>query len=85
MANLSNDRFSLKTYYSNIDYEFDYHLQILDVRLSHSFRQLYNNAVMDGLIAHEYNENELKKNLSENIVYFDGENWTSTPAMSNSW
>jgi hypothetical protein len=81
--NLSNNRLAVCTINSNISYELDYKLMLLDIRISHSFKELYNSAINEGIISTDIDD-QIKK-LAENILYFNGEKWTAAPAMSNSW
>jgi len=81
--NLSNNRLAVTTINSNISYELDYNLTLLDIRISHSFKKLYNKALSEGIIITDINDQ--KNKLAENILYFNGEKWIVTSAMSNSW
>jgi len=81
--NLRNNRLSVTTIISNIAYELDYSLKLLDIRISHLFQELHNKALREGAISTDIIDQE--KKLAENILYFNGEKWTATPSMSNSW
>lgn len=81
---LKNNRLSVTTQLSRIIYEFNYKLELQDVRFSHTFEQMHKEARLEGEIKSELNE-EYRRNLEKGLLYYDGENWGSKPLMSNSW
>ena len=81
---LKNHRLSVLTSISRILYELNYKLELQDVRFSHKFEQMHKEARLKGEIKSELNE-EYRSNLVEGLLYYDGKNWVSKPAMSNPW
>jgi len=81
---LKNNRLSLLTQQSRIIFEFNYKLELQDVRFSHTFEQMHNEARLEGKIKSELNE-EYRSNLAKGLLYYDGKNWVSKHAMSNPW
>ena len=81
---LKNHRLSVITQLSRIIYEFNYKLELQDVRFSHTFEQMHKEARLEGKIKSELNE-EYRSNLAKGLLYYDGENWISKHAMSNPW
>lgn len=81
---LKNNRIRATSAGSNIIYEFDYGLILQDVRLSHSFQYKYERAYAEGKIDSELSE-EYIRNLAQGLLYYDGKNWVSYPAMTSYW
>jgi len=81
---LKNHRLSVLTQLSRIIYEFNYKLELQDVRFSHTFEQMHKEARLEGKIKSELNE-EYRRNLEKGFLYYDGENWVSKHTTSNSW
>ena len=81
---LKNHRLSVLTQLSRIIYEFNYKLELQDVRFSHKFEQMHKEARLEGTIKSELNE-EYRRNLEKGLLYCDGENWISKYTMSNPW
>lgn len=81
---LQNQRLSSLLKRSNIYYEFDYNLRILDVRTSHMFEQLHKEARKKNEINSEINEEYLNK-LARDLLYYDGKDWVSQPTKTSYW
>jgi hypothetical protein len=81
---LKNHRLSNITQLNRIIYEFNYKLELQDVRFSHAFEQMHKEARLEGKIKSELND-EYRSNLAKGLLYYDGENWVSKHTMSNSW
>jgi hypothetical protein len=79
---LKNHRLSVLTQLSRIIYEFNYKLELQDVRFSHTFEQMHKEARFKGEVKSELND-EYRSNLAEGLLYYDGENWVSKHTMSN--
>ncbi len=71
---LKNHRLSALTQLSRIIYEFNYKLELQDVRFSHTFEQMHKEARLEGKIKSELNE-EYRSNLAKGLLYYDDENW----------
>ncbi len=82
---LNNKRLSALTYESFIYFEFSYELELLNIRLTNRFDLLHKKAVREGKIKDFTNENEYKDSLMQGILYYDGQNWVSTPTMTSYW
>jgi len=82
---LKNKRLSILTLCSFIYFEFSYELELLNIRLTNRFDLLHKKAVREGKIKDFTNENKYKDSLIQGILYYDGQNWVSTPTMSSYW
>ncbi|MFX0133499.1 MAG: hypothetical protein ACFFDN_07645 [Candidatus Hodarchaeota archaeon] len=80
---LANHRISTMSGICLINFEFNYELELLDIRLSHTFERLHNKLLLEGKIKSELNREEYRKKLSQGILYFDGKKWISQRAVSN--
>jgi len=76
-----NGRISLMTVISNIYYELDYDLKPTGVQLSNSFEQAHQEAVREGRIDSELNDDYIEV-LKEGVRYFDGVGWVSEPSRN---
>ena len=81
---LKNHRLSVLAGLSRIFYEFNYKLELQDVRFSHKFEQMHKEARLEGKLKSELNE-EYRSNLAKGLLYYDGVNWTSQPTMNLRW
>lgn len=81
---LENRLLSVTTGYTTIIFELNFNLELQTVQFSHTFEQLHKMALAEGKIKSELNE-DYKKTLEDGLLYYDGENWTSKPEMSNPW
>jgi len=82
---LKNDRLQLRTGISNIFYELNLELELVDVKLSHGFLIKYNEFVRQEKIKKELNQSEYMEELSNGLLYWDGRDWVSTPTMNSGW
>ena len=82
---LNNKRLSALTYEGFIYFEFSYELELLNIRLTNRFDLLHKKAVREGKIKDFINENKYKDSLIQGILYWDGQNWVSTPTMTSCW
>ncbi len=64
--------------HSGIFYNLDYRLAVIDVTLSHGFRQLHNEAVKAGLVSSVLDD-QYSRDLKQGFLYFDGRGWTPDP------
>lgn len=78
---LENRRISAVTFKSMIYFEFGFDLNLLDIRLSHSFMRMHEKAVREGK-ANSVLDEAYKKNLRDNVLYFDGKDWVSEISMN---
>jgi hypothetical protein len=81
---LKNQRLYVDVSYTNIVYELNFNLKPLYVTLSHSFKHMYSLARAEGRIKGELNK-EYEQNLLNGLLYWDGQNWISTPTMTSHW
>ncbi len=81
---LKNSRLLLQTVQSRILFELNNNLELMNVRQSNAFIQMHRNAKREGKIDSNLIE-EYWSNLAEDLLYYDGENWSSKHAMSNPW
>jgi len=82
---LGNRRISVLSYICRISFEFNYNIELQDVRLSHTFELLHQMALEEGKIKKELNRAEYRKSLAQGLLYYDGEKWVNHYAMSNPW
>jgi hypothetical protein len=81
---MKNSRIAFWTHISGIEFEFNYGLEILDIRKSHTLERKHRKYLSEGKINSELNE-EYLHNLEDSILYWDGQNWVSTPTMTAYW
>lgn len=82
---LKNKRLSALTSLSELYFEFNFELELLNIRLTHSFNRLYEKAVRECGIKDIKDEEEYKDSLEKEILYYDGKNWVSNPTMTSYW
>jgi hypothetical protein len=82
---LKNKKISFETSRSLIYFEFGFDLVPKGIQLSsHFFEQKHSQAVIEGKVTSVLND-EYWENLKRNILYWDGTEWTSTPATNRNW
>lgn len=79
---LENNRVSVWTKNSNINFEFDSSLNLLNISLSHSFLSDYRKAVKNGNVQSK-SKQQYEESLRKGILYHDGKEWVAQHAMSN--
>lgn len=82
---LSNRRLSLLTTLSHIFFELDFNLKLQDIRLSNTFRKNHKVAFLEGKVDGPLDEIKYTQNLAQGLLYYDGQNWVSTPTMTSYW
>jgi len=80
---INNQLISCLAAYTKISYDFDFKLEILNVRLSHTFEQLHKMAHMENRITDPYDAETYQKRLAAGILYYDGDKWVSKPSKAN--
>lgn len=81
---LENQRVVLTSLTGRILFELNYDLELMSITFSNHFKQKHKRAQLEGKIRSELNE-EYKENLKNGILYYDGQNWVSTPTMTAYW
>ena len=81
---LSNETISLVALNTQIIFELGFESKLVRIRISHMFQNLYRQAKQDGKVNGEIND-IYRLNLRDGLLYFDGQNWTSTPTMTSYW
>jgi hypothetical protein len=81
---LKNQRLCLELAYEHIAYELNFNLVPLYVTLSHSFKQMHDLVRAEGRITRNLNE-EYEESLLNGILYWDGQNWVTTPTTNSCW
>jgi hypothetical protein len=81
---LENGNLSVIMQSTNIYYEFNPRFELVHIDPTHTFEQRHKEAVRKGKINSRLDDRYLQQ-LAENILYFNGKQWTTTPAMSNEW
>ena len=79
---LKNKRISVIGGNSGIIYEFNFRLELQNVRLSHSFQRKHKKAFAEGKVKSELDENYIRR-LEQGFLYWNGDKWVSEPAMNN--
>jgi hypothetical protein len=79
----TNQKISARTQVSCISFFFDYNMRCDQVQLSHDFEKKHKNAFTQGKIKSELNN--YPKNLKNEILYWDGTKWVSSPTMNLRW
>lgn len=80
---LKNKRIEVMTILTRIYYEFDFNLNLTDIRPSDDFRIEHRNKKAEGIINSTLS-GQYFKDLSNEILYLDGKNWVNKPTMNNS-
>jgi len=82
---LKNKKISIEISNSHIFFDFGFDFVPQGVPLSsHFFEQKYSQSVIEGKVTSVLND-EYWENLKGSILYWDGEQWTSTPTMNRKW
>ncbi len=81
---LRNGRLSAKSSFTSLYYEFGPDMKILDVKDSHTIKQLHKELLRQGLVKTTLNQ-DYYENLKRKVLYWNGKNFTNTPAKSNPW
>lgn len=81
---LNNQRLSVKSQVGKIYFELDFNFVLKAINFSDDFRQLHKHLVEDKKISSKLDEN-YEMDLIKGLLYFDSENWTYKPSMSNPW
>jgi hypothetical protein len=75
---LSGEKIQTEMLHSGIFYNLDYQLTVTGVTLSHSFRQLHNEAVKAGLVSSVLDD-QYSRDLEKGFLYYDGRGWIPNP------
>jgi hypothetical protein len=81
---LENNLFSIQMGFSGIIFILDFKLKLQNIVLSHGFKNLHSNYLREGKISSEINE-DYERNLANALLYWNGQNWVSTPTMTSYW
>jgi hypothetical protein len=82
---LRNRRLSVLANLSSIYFELNDDWELKDVRLSNAFRKNFQEAFLEGIIDGPLDEIKYTQNLAQGLLYYDGQNWVSTPTMTSYW
>jgi hypothetical protein len=81
---LNNGNISTITRESNLIYEFNSKFEIVNVGTSNRFQFMHRNAVREGKISSELNDQYLE-NLAAGLRYYNGREWVAKPSLANEW
>ena len=81
---LQNKRISGIGGNSGIIYEFNFRLELQNVRLGHSFQRMHKKAVAEGKVKSELDENYIRR-LEQGLLYWNGDKWVSEPTRNRYW
>jgi hypothetical protein len=81
---LENKRLFILISDINIIFELNFNLEPIYITLSHDFKQKHSKAQTEGRITSVLNK-EYEDSLLNGILYWDGQNWISTPTMTSFW
>lgn len=84
IKSLKNNRISFITKFSRVIYEFSFDLKILKVRPSHTSIIIHDEALREGRVEFDLDEQYIEQ-LSNSILYYDGQNWISIPTLTSNW
>ncbi|MDH4270525.1 MAG: VCBS repeat-containing protein [Candidatus Aminicenantes bacterium] len=76
---LANGNFQVFTHISRLFFEFRPDLTLQHVLSSHAFELLHQKYYSAGKVPKPYSEQEYIKPLEKEVLYFDGQGWTTTP------
>jgi len=79
---LKNKKIEVVTILTRIYYEFDFNMNLTDIRPSDDFRIKHRDKKAEGLISSTLSE-QYFSDLANEILYYDGKNWTNKPTMNN--
>jgi hypothetical protein len=82
---LNNQRLSILAELSSVYFELNDDLELENVRLSNKFREDFQEGFLDGKINGPLNEMKYSEKLGKRLLYWDGQNWVSTPTMTSYW
>jgi len=81
---LKNQRISVRTALSSIFFELNNNLELQDIRYSYTFTEKHKKALLEGKIRSVLDE-KYRIDLAQRLLYWDGQNWASTPTMNSYW
>jgi hypothetical protein len=81
---LTNNVFAFQTRPVNLEYRFDRQFRLLEIRDSHDFEMLFQEAQAQGRIG-DISRREYVDSLKDRIRWYNGEKWVPEPAMRNEW
>lgn len=79
---LKNKEIEVMTFITRLYYEFDFKLNLTDIRPSDDFRLKHRNKKAEGRIKSTLSD-QYFIDLSHEILYYDGINWINIPTMTN--
>ncbi len=84
IAILKDNQILVRAQISRLFFDFDYGLNLQEVRSSHNFEELHRKLYEEGKIKSVLDEAYFKR-LGHSLLYWDGRDWTTTPSLSNPW
>lgn len=72
---LQNQRLSAVTNQSGLYFEFDFDLKLVNIRTSHSFEFIYDEAKRKGIV--DFEVDAFLQELPEKVLYYNGRDWLS--------
>lgn len=81
---LNSGVIQLREPYNNLLFQLNHNFEVINIVDSHKFQRLHAEAKRAGLISSVLNS-EYLENLLKNVLYWNGNEWVSEPAMSNPW
>jgi hypothetical protein len=76
---LANGNIHIETHISHFFFEFRPDLTLLQILPSHAFELIHQKYFRAGKVTTPYSEEEYIKPLKKEVLYFDGQGWTTTP------
>lgn len=80
---INNQTISCMASYTKISLDFNFRLEIQNIRLSHTLEQLHKMAQMENRIIAPLDKEACQKRLADGILYYDGKNWVTTPSRAD--
>jgi excisionase family DNA binding protein len=81
---LKDNRIMVRAHISRLLFDFDYGLNLQEVRSSHNFESLHRKFSQEGKIKSVLDDAYFKR-LGQTLLYWDGRDWTTTPSLANPW
>ena len=78
---LANHTIQARMNRTSLFFEFNDQFELLDIKNSHAFKQMYKEALLGGKVKSFLTEAYWEK-LKHGVFYWDGENWTPRPTMN---
>jgi hypothetical protein len=80
-----NRMIEVETSFSGVIYFFDFELELRGIRLTHRFRRMYNERLLEGRFAEPFDHDAIADKMLPQIRYWSGGDWVPSPTMTKYW